>query len=115
MSIVPLNTIKNWFKTNLIPTQQQFWDTWDSFRHKNDKVAAADVEGLNDLLAGVSSITIYKPGKLLVFKRLPNLNNSILEPNDFVMGIVENTFINGTYRGGDILLVNFNIVNQIEF
>lgn len=42
-----LNTIKNWFKTGLKPTQQQFWDTWDSFWHKDDLIPASRVENLN--------------------------------------------------------------------
>ena len=50
MAIQTLNTIKNWFKTNLKPSQQQFWDTWDSFRHKLDKVPVQDVEGIDELL-----------------------------------------------------------------
>lgn len=43
-----LNTIKNWFKTGLKPTQQQFWDTWDSFWHKDDKIPLGNVNGLNE-------------------------------------------------------------------
>jgi hypothetical protein len=50
MAIQTLNTIKNWFKTSLKPSQQQFWDTWDSFRHKLDKVPVKDVEGIDELL-----------------------------------------------------------------
>ncbi|MET3028546.1 pyocin knob domain-containing protein [Flavobacterium sp. UW10123] len=50
MAIQTLNTIKNWFKTTLKPSQQQFWDTWDSFRHKFDKVPVEDVEGIDELL-----------------------------------------------------------------
>lgn len=50
MAITPLNTIKNWFKTGLIPTQAQFWATWDSFRHKSEKVPVADVDGIDELL-----------------------------------------------------------------
>jgi hypothetical protein len=60
MALTALNTIKNWFKTNLIPTQQQFWDTLDSFRHKSDKVAATDVDGLNALLAAKASNTVFQ-------------------------------------------------------
>ncbi|PWA10984.1 hypothetical protein [Flavobacterium laiguense] len=115
MALQTLNTIKNWFKTGLKPTQAQFWDTWDSFRHKSDKVPVAEIEGLNELLAGVSAATIYKPGQLLIFKRLPNENNSILEAGDLGIGIVENVFITGIYLGGDLLLLNFNIINQIDF
>jgi hypothetical protein len=45
-----LNTIKNWFKTGLKPTQQQFWDTWDSFWHKDDAIPVANIEGIDNLL-----------------------------------------------------------------
>ena len=50
MAIQTLNTIKNWFKTTLKPSQQQFWDTWDSFRHKFDKVPVEEIEGIHELL-----------------------------------------------------------------
>ncbi|MGN7990581.1 hypothetical protein ACTJKC_24805 [Pedobacter sp. 22226] len=42
-----LNTIKNWFKTGLKPTQQQFWDTWDSFWHKDQVIPASSIENLD--------------------------------------------------------------------
>lgn len=41
-----LNTIKNWFKTGLKPTQAQFWATWDSFWHKDDKIPITSVDRL---------------------------------------------------------------------
>lgn len=50
MAIQTLQTIKNWFKTSLKPTQQQFWDTWDSFRHKLEKIPVNDIEGINELI-----------------------------------------------------------------
>lgn len=50
MAVVSLNTIKNWFKTGLKPTQAQFWATWDSFRHKSDKVPFNEIEGLDAVL-----------------------------------------------------------------
>ena len=57
MAKVSLSTIKNWFKTGLKPTQAQFWDTWDSFRHKDDAVPAVEVSGLDALLAGKAEAT----------------------------------------------------------
>lgn len=42
-----LNTIKNWFKTGLKPTQAQFWDTWDSFWHKDDTIPISSIESLD--------------------------------------------------------------------
>ncbi len=50
MALQTLNTIKDWFKTGLKPSQTQFWDTWDSFRHKNDKVPVKEVEGLDEII-----------------------------------------------------------------
>ncbi|MBY0244191.1 MAG: hypothetical protein K2Q03_01930 [Sphingobacteriaceae bacterium] len=44
--MVNLNTIKNWFKTGLKPTQAQFWDTWDSFWHKDEKIPTTAIDGL---------------------------------------------------------------------
>lgn len=51
--IVTRETIKNWFRTYLKPTQSQFWDTWDSFVHKNDVIPQTNIEGLLDDLAGL--------------------------------------------------------------
>jgi len=50
MAIQTLNTIKKWFKTGLKPSQDQFWDTWDSFRHKYEKVPIKDIEELETTL-----------------------------------------------------------------
>ena len=115
MAVVNINTIKNWFKTGMIPTQDQFWSVFDSYRHKNDNIPVAEVEGINELLAQVSSTTIYKSGQLCVFKNPGNANPSILEAGDMVTGIVEGMFINASYLGGDTtLLASFEIVNQTE-
>ena len=58
MAIVNVTTIKNWFRTGLKPTQAQFWDTWDSFRHKNDKVPVADIEGIDGILNSKADKTV---------------------------------------------------------
>lgn len=47
MSKQTLNTLKNWFRTGLKPTQQQFLDAWDSFWHKDDRIPAANIENLD--------------------------------------------------------------------
>jgi hypothetical protein len=60
MAIQTLNTIKNWFKTGLKPTQTQFWDTWDSFRHKNQKVPVTDIEGIDELLSSKTEKSDFK-------------------------------------------------------
>ena len=45
-----LNTLKQFFKTALKPTQQQFWDWLDSFWHKDDKIPLTSLDGLQDEL-----------------------------------------------------------------
>ncbi|KIO75938.1 hypothetical protein TH53_17915 [Pedobacter lusitanus] len=42
-----LNIIKNWFRTGLKPSQQQFWDTWDSFWHKDAIIPSGNIENLD--------------------------------------------------------------------
>jgi hypothetical protein len=58
MALQTLNTIKQWFRTGLKPTQTQFWDTWDSFRHKFDKIPVKEVDGLDELLLSKADKTI---------------------------------------------------------
>ena len=108
MAVVNINTIKNWFKTGMIPTQAQFWSVFDSYRHKDDKVPVAEVEGINELLAQVSSVTIYKIGQLCIFKNPGNeSDNNFLEPGDTVIGFVEGDFLNSaTYYGGDPMMLS---------
>jgi hypothetical protein len=36
--MVTLQQIKEWFRTGLRPTQQQFWDAFDSFWHKGEEL-----------------------------------------------------------------------------
>ncbi|KQT20944.1 hypothetical protein ASG22_16120 [Chryseobacterium sp. Leaf405] len=44
---VPLTTIFSWFEKGDTPTQSQFQETFSSFRHIEEKIKMADVEGLN--------------------------------------------------------------------
>lgn len=44
------NTIKNWFKTGLKPTQGQFWATWDSFWHKEEMIPITAIEDIESIL-----------------------------------------------------------------
>lgn len=71
----PLNTILNYFKTGLKPTQAQFWAAWSSFRHKDDPIPAADVQDLQalldakadkstDIVVDASTLESYDPTKL---------------------------------------------------
>lgn len=46
----PINTIKAWFKTHLIPTQTQFYAMFDSYWHKSEKLSVGDVQNLGNYL-----------------------------------------------------------------
>lgn len=40
------NTLKNWFRTNLRPTQAQFWEWMDSYWHKDELITQNKVSNL---------------------------------------------------------------------
>lgn len=77
MAKVSLNTIKNWFRTGLVPSQAQFWDTWDSFFHKDDTIPVAQIGGITELLNEVNA-TLAKA-------------NTALQPNDISTSLSETT------------------------
>lgn len=54
--IQPIETLKNWFRTGLKPTQQQFWDLLDSYWHKNDPIPGGSVVGFEALEVRVSNL-----------------------------------------------------------
>ncbi|WP_294958649.1 hypothetical protein [uncultured Flavobacterium sp.] len=118
MAIQTLNTIKNWFKTGLIPTQEQFWDVFDSYRHKLDKIPVEEITGLDNLLQEAVNIVknpVYKAGEFAIFKRGTTKPNE-LEPEDYVIGMVEGKLIEAKYLGGNTtLLESFMIFNEKEF
>jgi len=47
MPIQLISTIKSWFQTGSAPTEQQFSDVFDSYRHKNDAIPVSEVTGLD--------------------------------------------------------------------
>jgi|GEM_PF-2895207 len=102
MALQTLKTIKSWFRTGLKPTQAQFWDTWDSFRHKSEKIPAKDIEGIDTLFGD----KIVPSGQFIVFKVDPNTADE-LEIGDSVIGYCENNFLcEATYYGGDTSLIS---------
>ena len=102
MAIQTLKTIKNWFRTGLKPTQIQFWDTWDSFRHKDDKIPLEDIENIDQ----ITGQKIIPSGEFLIFKVAPNTADE-LEIGDSVIGYCEGNFLaEATYYGGDTSLMS---------
>ena len=52
MAKTAINTIKNWFKTGLKPTQDQFWNWMDSFWHKDELIPQKNIQDLSTTLSG---------------------------------------------------------------
>ncbi|MDB0601471.1 hypothetical protein [Tenacibaculum maritimum] len=44
------DTVKQWFKTKLEPTQTQFWSFFDSIRWNSETIPVSDVQGLDKIL-----------------------------------------------------------------
>lgn len=53
------NTLKGWFKNLLKPTQEQFWAWMDSYWHKDEKIPASKISGLENLNTGGSATFEY--------------------------------------------------------
>ena len=52
MAKTAINTIKQWFKTGLKPTQDQFWNWIDSFWHKDELIPQKNIQDLETTLSG---------------------------------------------------------------
>ena len=52
MAQTAINIIKNWFKTGLKPTQDQFWNWMDSFWHKDELIPQDKIQDLETTLSG---------------------------------------------------------------
>lgn len=130
-----INTILNWFKTDLIPTQEQFWATFLSFWHKDDEIPQSAISNLIDTLNAkvertqfdahktasdahselFAKVRIVPIGDFIIIKR-GIATPDTLEPTDLVMGIVEGIWIFAIYNGGNkMLLENYSILNSQEF
>ena len=126
------NTIRNWFRTGLRPTQAQFWATWDSFWHKDEMIPVSKINNLQNVLnekadqeALRSHLTnpnahanlfnqIKTTGRFLI-----NRNNVMMfadEPivGDTVTGMVEGEYLNaGSFYGGNFELLSSYVEPQI--
>ena len=45
-----INTVKNWFRTGLKPTQAQFWAFFESIWFKNDEIPVENIQGLQEII-----------------------------------------------------------------
>lgn len=58
--ITSITTILEWFMTGKVPTQQQFWHSWQSFWHKEETIPQATIENLEsdlDSKAGIGHLS----------------------------------------------------------
>lgn len=126
------NTLKSWFETNDIPTQEQFWELIDSFFHKNEQIPITSIADIANILNGKADKDAFNAhltdpdahpqlllrakfvqiGEFELWKHPTNnnpANKFVLEINDMVMGFVGINWIHGYYLGGDIGMVeNFD-------
>lgn len=133
-----INTILNWFKTGLKPTQAQFWASWTSFWHKDEIIPQSSINNLTTVLNAktendqfnfhksdpnahpelLGKIGFIPTGNFLIFKHPDNSNpakENLLEINDLVIGFVGTECITGNYLGGDITQKeSFDIVTRIN-
>ncbi|MXV37664.1 hypothetical protein GO491_03065 [Flavobacteriaceae bacterium Ap0902] len=50
MAKTDIKTLKNWFRSLAKPPQEHFWNWMDSYWHKDEKIPANSIAGLNELL-----------------------------------------------------------------
>lgn len=112
MATTPLNTIKNWFKTGLKPTQAQFWATLDSLRHKDEAIPIAAIENLQEELDSKADSVAMGLVKIdgLWFDTHGNQDRFAIE--------VGNTFDgwDGDYRiSGKVTVLPFDVSDRATF
>ncbi|HBL74257.1 MAG: hypothetical protein A2W90_18055 [Bacteroidetes bacterium GWF2_42_66] len=109
-----LSVIKNWFRTGLKPTQAQFWDTWDSFWHKDEKIPIDTVDQLittlnskvsqqyvDNSLAALAATGKADTVNLIPGTQTVNFRTAFAEGTEYVL-FHECTDANGYEVGNDI-------------
>lgn len=91
--------LKAWFRRGLYPTEGQFADLIDSFRHKDEKVAMSEVEGLTTALNQKYNVSEAKELKKLVDSTVETLDTirTELEDQREMMNELRNTLTDRSY------------------
>lgn len=77
MAIKSLSILKSWFETGDKPTEAQFSDLLDSFRHKNDNIPVGSLSGFTwDNLAGKPSFPEAQAGTVVLSAGTNNINHA---------------------------------------
>ncbi|NDV79918.1 discoidin domain-containing protein [Dysgonomonas sp. 511] len=93
--IRPIDTLKSWFVTGAYPTEEQFADWLDSYIHKNDKLAIANIDGLADFINTQYASLLEQVDKLLESKVSgEELNRALEALSDSILTAVDEQFIN---------------------
>lgn len=101
MALQSLNIIKKWFKTGLKPTQNQFWDTWDSFWHKSEQIPISKIDGVMNIYNSINECALDND----VVHKLGNLNETVTGLKKFQDLAVQQ---------GLTFLIAENIIGKIE-
>lgn len=100
MAIRDISQLKAWFRRGLYPTEGQFADLIDSFRHRQEKVALTDVDGLPDALNRKYDSTSAEALDKRLSQQLKRLEQSL--PAD-AGGLPPIMFFDGiTYYAGEL-------------
>jgi len=77
---------------------------------KNNTLMLKDIRGkiapLTDFIIAITNNIIIQTGQKQIFKVLPNVDNTRLEVGDYVVGIIEDYFLQGVYEGPDENLIS---------
>lgn len=113
-----LNTIRNWFKTGLKPTQTHFWDTWDSFFHKDDVIPSSSIENLDnrfnskaDKQAFDGHLTDNQAHKALFDGKADKAHTHGIADVTGLQEILNN--IPGNLNAGIGIMINGDVISQI--
>ncbi len=134
---VTLDTIKNWFRRGLKPTQTQFWSTFDSFWHKNEKIPITNIDQIQNILSQKADtelvnnhLTDANAHKELFDTKVDTIEGKVLSSNDFTDELksilekltipnisFEETFLNKQYFGDEVYGIllppsNSNVSNE---
>lgn len=119
MAIKSVNELKTYFETNDKPTQQQFWDWLESFIHKTDGIAIADVTNLQSVLNAKvekAQFDLFEQGDLVESDAnfTYNLPEGYRLVEIFILPGADATAISMEVQGGDqIINTEYDTTNEI--
>jgi hypothetical protein len=119
-----IDTVKEWFKTGLKPTQAQFWAKFAYLRWKDEKIPVEDIQEIEEILNAKADKEAFEThlsdpdahadlfaktriipyGEIQVFKTTPEGNQKEKEVGDYCVAWIENSLVSGNWNGGDEML-----------